>query len=89
MLLDEYIGSKSALDDGKDPGPGYCLYKFPDKESLKLHVIDTCGECHWGRWHEPMLANERICKKTNPNPLKDFTFDKDEFGCINFKQKEI
>ncbi len=79
MLLDEYVGSKSALDDGKDPGPGYVLYKFPEEECLKFHVIGPCGECDfYGTRRGKKVFPKRciILKQEFPRT----------FGCINFKK---
>ena len=84
MLLDIFLGLHSALDDGKDPGPEYVLYSFPEKECLKLYVTGTCGECeHWllntAQVHP---ADEvKLCGKRSGE-----FWHKDD-GCIKFEQK--
>ena len=98
MLIDIYLGLHSAIE-GEPVPEGFIPYKFPGEESLRLHVVGTCGECeHWERnfnplgWSGPDRLEHRACKELDkliaPHNQRFGNIPRSDFGCINFKEKE-
>jgi len=96
MLLDIYLGRRSALDNDPPGQPGFVEYKFPEEECLKLHVIGPCGDCKfWAQNFElpPGLPPEAVkdlegTHRQCENLECSVMVSPITFGCIHFEQKD-